>query len=86
MSGRKKDRTQITVETHEVTTVRMRNGWPGLRYCSVCGQGVCGLSRTQAAAIFEVGEHLLGELFDSKQIHEIEDAAICGNSLSKYFS
>jgi hypothetical protein len=85
MFGRRKGTTKITIETHEITTVRLRHDGTSLRYCPICRQEVSGLSWAQSAEVLRADEAVLDELFASNQLHEVGDAVICGNSLVKYF-
>ena len=86
MFRKRKVATKITIETHEITTVRMSPVAARLRYCPICRQEVSELSYAQSVQVFPAAEALLEELFASKQIHEVGDDAICGNSLVKYFA
>lgn len=85
MFRRRKGTTKITIETHEITTVRLRHDAAGLRYCPICRQEVAGVSPEESAQLFQTDEVKLAELFALNRIHGVGEAAICGNSLVEYF-
>lgn len=85
MFRRRKETTKITIETREITTIRLSQPASGLRYCTICRRDVGCLSRAQSAQILQADELLLDALFASNEIHGIDEAAICANSLARHF-
>ena len=85
MSQTTKRRLEITIETCERTTIRLRNGRPERRYCPTCDCEVGVFQPSEAAVAFGVKEQFLAGLFASDQIHRITSGAVCGNSLAAYF-
>lgn len=82
---KKTKRTEITIETHDLTIIRMRGRESNFQYCRSCGANVNFLAPAQAAFIFRVEEKFIEQLFESNEIHEASQTALCGNSLLKYF-
>lgn len=78
-------RTKITIETHDLTIIRTRDGRADLQYCRRCEEKVNVFAPDRAAFIFRVPEKLLERLFASSEIHEAGEAMLCGNSLVDYF-
>jgi arginyl-tRNA--protein-N-Asp/Glu arginylyltransferase len=81
-----KRRTEITIETHSLTIIRMRNGKTDFRFCQECGEKVSVFALAHAAFIFRVQEKCLERLFESNEIHHANEAALCGNSLINYYN
>lgn len=78
-------RTEITIETHSLTIIRMQNGKPGFVYCRHCRTDVTSFRHVHAALIFRVAASELERLSQSNSIHTAEDAALCGNSLADFY-
>jgi hypothetical protein len=81
----KKRRTEITIETHNLTIIRLSNMKSNSVYCGNCGAHTAVFAEQQAALIFCVEPHELERLASSEQIHRASEFALCGNSLADYF-
>ena len=81
-----KRRLEITIETHQLTIIRMRNGKSSFVYCRHCRTEVASLRHAHAALIFRVALPEIERLFQTNQIHLADDAALCGNSLAEFFN
>lgn len=86
---RKKQRTEIRFETHEVTIIRFRQTQSATRFCAACRASVRHLPISRAAAILRISETEVFRLVESKQIHSTEtetgELLVCQNSLEKQF-
>lgn len=80
-----KKRTEITIETHQLTIIRIREGRNDLVFCKGCGLNVRSFTHDQAALIFRVKEEILDALMRANQVHTINGEAVCGASLADYF-
>ena len=78
-------RTEITVETHRVTIIRMRGGKNDAAFCETCRENVQSLTLAHAALIFRVNAEFIEALGYSNQIHVVAENAICARSLANYF-
>ena len=85
MSELKKRRTEITIETHSLTIIKLRGVATNPVYCPACGQDALIFTVLHAALIFRVRKDFLETITRSNQIHLIAEDAVCGNSLSDYF-
>lgn len=85
MNETKMRRTEITIETHSLMTIRTRGDQRGFHFCQSCGENVSVFAPAHAAFMFRVREQFLAELFDAQKIHEVDETALCGNSLINYF-
>ncbi|HLM62158.1 MAG TPA: hypothetical protein VK308_15245 [Pyrinomonadaceae bacterium] len=82
-----KRKTEITIETHQLTIIRTRyNGKSSFVYCRNCGMNVASFQQAHAALIFRVGVGELNRLFQINSIHAADDFALCGNSLADFFN
>lgn len=77
--------TEITIETHSVTIIRMRGGKTESAFCETCRENVQIFSPAQAALIFRVDAQFLATLCYSNQIHVVAENALCAGSLADYF-
>jgi len=78
-------RTEITVETHEVTTIRVTDN-PGVTlFCEICGVMTLHISVPDAAAMLKLKETAIFDLVQVGKIHlcEAEDSAplVCADSI-----
>ena len=85
MSESYKRRTEITVETHSLTIIKMRNGKADFCFCQRCGENVSVFAPAHAAFIFRVQVRCLEKLSESNEIHLVNEDALCGNSLVNYY-
>lgn len=80
-----KKRTEITIETHELTIIRIREGRNDSVFCKSCGLDVQSFTPVQAALIFRVKMEILEALIRANQVHIINEETVCGSSLVDYF-
>lgn len=80
-----KRRTEITIETHSLTIIRMRGGKTDSAFCENCRREMQFFTPAQAALIFRVNAEFLETLLGSNQIHAVGEDAICAGSLADYF-
>ncbi len=85
MNKTKTRRRVITIETHSLTIIKTRDDKSGFNFCQNCGENVSVFARAQAAFMFRVRGQFLEQLLETKQIHEVNKTALCGNSLINYF-
>lgn len=85
MFGKRKASTKVTIETHEVTRLRLRPGRSGTDFCPVCGCNVAVLAGHQAAQFFAIDEEVIHSLLVSNLVHQSNKGMFCGRSLSVYF-
>ncbi len=78
-------RTEITIETHSLTIIRMRGGKTDSAFCEICRRDVQIFAPAHAALIFRVNAGFLETLFRSNQIHAVSENALCAASLADYF-
>lgn len=79
-----KKRTEITVETHQVTIIRTRGA--SSVYCEVCCANVRVFSPLQIVSVFHFNLEEIKQLFLNNQIHFVGlTEMLCGNSLADYF-
>lgn len=85
MKQTKKQRTEITIETHSLTIIKIRNVKSESVYCDRCGRNARVLTPHEAALIFRVSKDLLSQLSGSGQIHKVGENAVCSSSLADHF-
>lgn len=85
MKETKKRRTEILIETHQLTIIRVNSKKDDLFFCPTCEKKVAVFNPTQAALIFNVSEHLLEQFSRRGQIHFMGENALCGLSLADKF-
>ena len=82
---KEKKRTEITLETHELTIVRFRQNRT-IAYCAVCQQQTPHFSVVQSVSVLSLSESVIFRLAESGEIHSCETAngllRLCGNSLA----
>ena len=84
MSEQKKRRTEITIETHQLTIIRQRI--KSIQFiCPICRMETVSLLPVQAALAFQVTEAVLETLVTSNLIHSADIEGYCGNSLAEHF-
>ena len=81
----KKRRTEITIETYNLTIIRTRGANAGFVYCRNCRTKVAVFPAAQAALIFRVDAGELERLFQIDLIHFADADAFCGKSLAEFF-
>lgn len=80
-------KTEITIETHSVTIIRMRGGqWSNLTICGICGTNAASFRYAHAALIFQKSVEELERLSQNRQIHYADNAELCANSLAAFFN
>lgn len=85
MNETKRRRTQITIETHSLTIIKIRCAKSDLIYCPDCRINVAIFSPPHASLIFRVDGDDLECLCQNNQIHYAAREALCGNSLAVFF-
>lgn len=83
MSECKRSRTEITIETICVTTVRRRTIAKREIYCDRCLEDVAAVSLAQVTLIVGGDASLFKEMCLGGQIHLLSDSSVCGNSLAR---
>ncbi len=79
-----KKRTEITVESHQVTIIRMRGKLPV--FCEICQAEAEVFSPPQIVSVFRLKFAEIKKLFQNNQIHFVGSTEmLCGNSLADYF-
>ncbi len=79
-----KKRTEITVETHQVTIIRTRRA--ARIYCEICQTNVQILNPAQLISVFGFELAEVKQLLQNNQIHFVFwTEMLCGNSLAEYF-
>ena len=79
-----KKRTEITVETHEVTIIRTRGRLSV--FCEICQAEAQVFSPPQIVSVFRLELAEIKQLFQNKRIHFVGSTEmLCGNSLADYF-
>ena len=71
-------RTEIQIETHEVTTIRGLSG-QNSKYCDRCKTSVIGLTLDQAALHFYSN---IQASIARDDVHLINESLVCSNSLN----
>ena len=81
-----KRRTEITVETHEITIIRVSSGNATEAFCVVCRAAQKHFSVRRAAAVLRLSEKELFRMVESEQLHSVENVRgelfICGSSIT----
>lgn len=85
MNKPRRRRTEITIETHSLTIIRMRGGKTNSAFCEICRRDVQFFTPAHTLLIFRVTAEFLETLFRSNQIHAVGENAICADSLAGYF-
>ena len=79
-------RTEITVETHQVTIIHLSQHQTATAFCEGCQTTLSHLSVFRAAALLRLRETAMFRLVESGQLHATENAQgsllVCANSLS----
>jgi hypothetical protein len=77
-------RTEITIETHEVKTIRIRT-IGGSGYCPTCSGQTTSITPENVAVFMQISVGEVLRSIDSGQIHLVGDGngvqGVCGNSL-----
>lgn len=81
-----KRRTEIMMETHEITIISFGQRQAATPFCQACQAHVLHLTIAQATSVLPLSEAEINRLVENKQIHLTENAdsklLLCGNSLS----
>jgi hypothetical protein len=81
-----KQQTEITIETHEITIIRVSSRQTATVFCFNCGKNLKHFSIARASAVSKISEAAIFRLVENGQIHSTETAAgallVCSNSLS----
>ena len=81
-----KQQTEITIETHEITIIRVNARQTTTVFCDVCRTRLGHFSVARAAAVLKISETAVFRLVENRQIHSTETAAgallVCSNSLA----
>jgi len=85
MTETNKRRTEITIETHSLTIIRIRGGKTNMAFCENCRRNAQFFTPAQAVLIFRVNAEFLDELLRSSEIHAVGKNAVCAASLAGYF-
>jgi hypothetical protein len=85
MNETSRRRTEITIETHSLTIIRISGGKTGSFFCQSCLTNVQTFTTAQAILIFRISAEFLDALFRSNQIHAVGENAVCAASLAGYF-
>ncbi|CAN5212062.1 hypothetical protein BH10ACI1_BH10ACI1_23220 [soil metagenome] len=86
MTNQYRRRTEITIETHSLTIIRMRsNARKQFVICQNCRTKTATFAEAHAALIFRVEPREIERLLQINQIHFADDSALCGNSLADFF-
>jgi hypothetical protein len=82
---KKKQRLEITVETHEITILRFRQSRTTVFFCGMCQAQVPHLNIAQTMSVLPLSESAFNDLITTGQIHSTENAdgllMLCSNSL-----
>jgi hypothetical protein len=83
---KKKQRLEITIETHEVTILRFRQSRTTMIFCEMCQAQVPHLNIAQTISVLSLSEPDFNDLITTGQIHSTENSGgllmLCSNSLS----
>ena len=83
-----KQRSEMKIETHEVTVVRVRSAQSREFRCAECGETGTHVTVPRAAALIGFSEFAIFRLAEGKSIHSVEDVTgklwLCSNSLVPY--
>ncbi|HEY0461439.1 MAG TPA: hypothetical protein VGC97_20050 [Pyrinomonadaceae bacterium] len=81
-----KRETEITIETHEITIIRLHTYQSTTVFCRRCRARLKHFSVARAAAVLKISETAIFRLVEDGQVHSTETAAgrllVCGNSLA----
>ena len=80
-----KQRTEITIETHETTIIRVSSHQTATAFCEICRTTHKHFSVRRVAAILRLSETAIFRLVEDGRVHSTETAAgallVCSNSL-----
>ena len=81
-----KRQTEITIETHEITIIRVGTHQTTTVFCAECRTRLKHFSVARAAAVLKISETAIFRLVEGGQVHSTETAAgrllVCGTSLA----
>lgn len=80
-----KRRTEITIETYNLTIIRTTGAQSDAVFCRRCQTKAAVFPLTQASLIFGVSAAELERLLQIDLIHLAVADAFCGNSLAEFF-
>ena len=79
-------RTEVTIETHAVTIIRVSRRESVAAFCEICRLSVPHFSVLHSAAALQLSEAAVFQLIQNGEMHSMENATgallICGGSLS----
>ena len=78
-----KKRTEMVIETHEITIIRA-NGTQRTAFCEICQSSVAGFSIEQISQILKIDSSEVCRLIETRKFHlaaRHRFALVCGNSL-----
>ena len=82
--AKSRSKTEITIETHTTTVIRMTSGGFTQAFCRSCGADSPDLSLNDAAAILGVSRSELTLFTESGDIHITDRGGLCGRSLAEH--
>jgi len=78
-------KTEITVETHEITKIRVRDGLQVTAFCEICRAMVVHIPVSDSAAMLRLPETAIFDLVNAGKVHlfEAEGTApmVCTDSI-----
>ncbi len=86
MIENKRQRIEISVETHEIKTIRIRGGAANSAYCPRCQAETSVFSSEQIAALLKISDSEVCRDIETGKFHLIESegaAFICGGSMRR---
>lgn len=79
-------KTEIELETHELTIIRVQRSQTITAFCRKCEQEVLHLTIARTAAVLQISEKEVFHLSEKEKVHSLETTAgvllVCGNSIS----
>lgn len=79
-------KTEMRLETHELTVIRIRRSQAVSAFCQKCNAEVLHLTVARAAVVLRISETAVFHLAEGDSVHSLENEAgallICGNSVS----
>lgn len=79
-------KTEIRIETHELTVIRVRRSQTATVFCSLCQLKVLHLTVARAAAALQLSETAVFRLVEGGSVHSTETRSgallVCSNSVA----
>ncbi len=79
-----RSRTEITIETHSITTIKTRGASGKLSHCDICLRSTQPLEKQILIGDFGRGVRSVERLLSDGSIHKLSNGEICSNSLAVY--